>query len=423
MLSFNGSPSQRGYDAVETAEYDSVQARFRFREIRFSHAAVPAAEYSEADPIRCMQCHGEPTRPVWDMSPLWPGVYGERYRSNLTGLERVGIKQFLDEQPTHPRYRQLLNAQRFAYRGTFAPDAKSEYAGEQAEPPNAEFSLLLARMNTQMIVRQLRERQDYGVYRYALLGAAEGDCGSLYEFLPATTDSQRTALERFLQTGDAHSEAQDEAKLLRAVSGTPTAPLLAATRARASRLGALRFLAETALGVSTRDWTLALEKDTYDFSVPQGPNLLAVALRTDLESSDPDIAQLYAAREYRMEDRYCEHLRKRSRSAVGMRFAGTPPSETSPGFALILPPGPQAPLQRCALCHATGAAPPLPFDRPQALAPLLRHGDYAHGDLLGEILYRLSPQAGAAHMPPNANLPSAQLEAIALYVTGLAPRR
>ena len=425
MLSFNGDPAERGYQMLETAEYNGVEASFHFREIRFAYSTVgaPSAEISEADPIRCQRCHGMPARPIWDASPLWPGAYGERYRSNLTGPERAGLRQFLTGQPTHPRYRELLAAERFAYRGTFAPEAKDEYAGERREPPNAELSELLDRMNMQVIVRQMRDQRDFSSYQYAVLGAAEGSCGALGEFFPPDQRSRaQAALRRLVEATDAAGARQEESKRVRALSGTPGGRILGATGARSSTLNEVRFLAHSALGIATRDWTLALEKGTDDFTTPRyGNAALAEELRAWIARDDSDIARLETMREYSTDDRYCEYLRKRSRAALAalpakdaLRF------ENNDGPTGAPPPEPESELQHCAACHVDGAAPALPFDRAASLAALLHHGGYPRGTLLREILFRLSSAAGAAHMPPDVNWSPEQREALSRYVTSLS---
>ena len=420
MLSFNGDPGEAGYDAVETAEYEPRQARFRFREIRFLQSPTgPTVQYSLPDPQRCTQCHGDPARPVWDASPLWPGAYGEQYRANLGSVERVGLQRFLAQQPTHPRYRLMLDAQRLAQRGAFAPDAMLQYSGGQAEPPNAEFSLLLARMNAQRVARELREQDQYGAYRYALLGAAEGDCGSLAEFLPVP-DSLQVQQRRFRQAADAARAAQDEAKQLRALPRTWGLRSLGRTGAGDSRLDAVRFLTQSRLGVSTQDWTLALEKDAHD-SDPHDAQLLASALRADLAQSDLNIVPLHAAREGSTVDRYCAYLQERSRSTLSRVPGGGSPTTVRDEAAGDTHAALQATVQHCASCHVGGAAPELPFGQPQALARLLDHGAYPHGHLVDEIMFRLSPQAAGGHMPPDMNISVAQREVLSIYLTSLAP--
>jgi mono/diheme cytochrome c family protein len=424
-LSFNGNPAAHGYGSLETMEFDAIEARFRLREIRFVASPAKAAQaiFSEIDPVRCQRCHGAPSRPIWDASPLWPGAYGERYRSNLTADERTGLRQFLAQQPRHPRYRYLVAAERFAHRGTFAPEARDEYAGERQEPPNAELSRLLGRMNMQMIARQLRGQDGFDAFRYALLGAAEGDCGDLLEFLPAAQRSAtRSALREFTRITDSANALQQESKRLRALPGARASALFIGSAAAPSTLSGVRFLAEAGLGITTRDWTMALEKDTYDFTAPDGGSgALASALRAAVAPDDAQIGDLQSTREHSANDRYCVHLRERSRSALaalpqaGIReeIADRESAHDQPGTAQSL-------LQHCASCHANGVGRPLPFDQPPALAPLLRGRASAHGDLLGEILYRLSPGAGAERMPRDANLTPAQREALSGYLTDLA---
>jgi mono/diheme cytochrome c family protein len=303
------------------------------------------------------------------------------------------------------------------------PESKSEYAGEHRESPNAEFAELLERMNMQMIARQLGEQENFAVYRYAILGAAEGNCGDLVEFLPAAQRAgAQAALRRLLQTAESARALQDEVKRLRALPGTPSVELLRGPGSPSSALDAVSWLAEAALGMPTADWTLALEKGTYDFTVQRGSNAaLAGSLRQRIEQGDPEVRELAPLREYSADDRYCRYLRERSRAVL----AASPESQNrnfTPGVGSISPAAltPEAALQHCAVCHAAGPAPPLPFDRPLLLSRLLRRGNYPHGDLLDEILFRLAPQAGAAHMPPDANWPPPQRDSLSRYILGLA---
>ena len=96
ILTYNGEPAERGYDAVETMEFDGSAQRFLFREIQFLGGS---AHFSAANPPRCVACHGSPARPIWDTPPSWPGVYGQRYHAGLSGAERSGMAAFLARQP------------------------------------------------------------------------------------------------------------------------------------------------------------------------------------------------------------------------------------------------------------------------------------------------------------------------------------
>src|SRR5213076_1861879 len=66
ILTFNGSPAQRGFRVVETMEFDDGEKEFRLRELVFPDPAAGAAQVqvSEVNPPHCARCHGAPPRPV-----------------------------------------------------------------------------------------------------------------------------------------------------------------------------------------------------------------------------------------------------------------------------------------------------------------------------------------------------------------------
>src|SRR5260221_2976765 len=185
VVTYNGDPHERGYDAVETMEFDPGTAAFLFREIRFgsgSDAGRPIV--SAANPARCAACHGAPARPIWDTPPSWPGVYGERYKAGLSAPEAKGIAAFLAPQQQHPRYRPLLGAQAMADRDTYVPNSRAVYDNAGAEPPNALLSMLLTTLNIRSILSEMTARPAFEPHRYALLAAANGGCGPLTGFYP-----------------------------------------------------------------------------------------------------------------------------------------------------------------------------------------------------------------------------------------------
>lgn len=319
IVSFNGDPAQRGYDALETMEFDPGTARFRLREIRPAESAAGASrlQVSEPDPARCLLCHGTPPRPLWDGSPFWPSVYGEHYRANLSAKERTGLLTFLAQQPTHARYRTLPKAARFAYRGTFAPQSKGEYDSPDEEPPNAELSRLLGQMNVQMIMRGLREGPHYASYRYALLAAVEGRCGGPVDLLPDSKAAPVDAgFRAFTLDTDEADRRRDESKRRRSLK--PSAAGISPVSLPASGdLTAFRFLAEYGLGAATQQWNMSFENSRSDFRVsPEDSEALAGILRGELKQDDMRLRDLAAMRDYSSDDRYCAYLRERSRASI-----------------------------------------------------------------------------------------------------------
>jgi cytochrome c553 len=427
VLTFNGAAAQRGFHTLETLEFDTVSREFRLRELEFPERPAGAAgvRVSETNPERCMRCHGNPPHPVWDSFPLWPGAYGERYGATPSEPERAGLERFLAQQPSHPRYRHLLDIARYADARTFRPGAGAQYAATVREPPNAELSADLGNLQFQAIAARLERQPAFAAYRYALLGIADGGCAPLGDFYPETMwRTQRAAFERFARDTTRGNAREAQLKAQRLASGvTQPAPTGSDT------LLPLRFVAESALGIPTRSWTLALESGTYDFSrppfatLPLRTSLLAAIAPGDRARTPPRDAATSADG-----DRYCSYLKRRSRAAlagavstVTSTVAPSPPAMAARQPARDSASGaPPAALQVCVRCHETGVAPSIPFSDPKLLAQQLRGRSTPHGTLQDEIRFRLSTEAGAHRMPLGLNLADAERQALAAYFESLA---
>ena len=439
IVTFNGSAAQRGFRVVETMEFDDDSKEFRLRELLFPEAAVgpDRVVVSELNPERCARCHGAPARPVWDTFPLWPGAYGERYRARLSARERAGLAAFLALQPTHPRYRELLEAKRFADPQTFRTSAPGQYAGIPEEPPNAELAINLGRLQAQSIARQLVRQPGFELYRYALLGLADNACGRLADFYPdALWRTERPGFERFARDSAATNARQAQLKAARAAfSGGAAVSADSSTADNA--LVQLRFVAESALGIATQNWTLALERGTYDFTMPPLPaQPLRETLLAEVATRDATIRDLSLYWTSSDGDRYCNYLKRRSRAALTPSNDGatgvialepTPARAGSAPTAVALANAPAAStvarpaaLQLCVSCHETGVAPLLPFSNPTQLAQQLRVRPSAHGALIDEIRFRLSSAAGPHQMPLGLNLSDAERESLDSYFAALA---
>ena len=416
VLTFNGEATQRGFASIETLEFVEATRSFRLREIAFAPPPGAPVQVSEVNPERCLRCHGTPARPVWDTHPAWPGAYGERYGSALSAAERAGIEAFLARQPTHPRYRALLGAGRFADPETFRPGARTRYGGTASEPPNEELSGLLATLSSRAIVRELSAREGFRSYRYALLGASEASCGGVEDFFPQGRSRALAAMLRSFAANTASANAREaEMKVLR----------LEGARRGAAHIGddaaltGLRFLAESALGVPTREWTLALEKGSYDFTAPPvAAGALRRALLEELAPEEPALVELSAYATPADGDRFCNYLRRRSRAALASLPPPVAPALLATAPAAATPDRPAA-LGLCIACHQSDVAPPIAFaDEPQ-LARALR-GEAPGGPRLADVLFRLSPQSGARRMPLGLNLAEAERAELAAYFRALA---
>jgi hypothetical protein len=423
VLTFNGDPTARGYDAVETMEFDTATASFRFREIQFNGTGAPPT-ISDANPSRCSACHGSPARPVWDTPPSWPGVYGERYLRGLSAEEEKGIREFLAIQPTHARYKSLIAPDRFAERDTYVTSSSAAYNGRTAEPPNARLSSLLARLNTRAIMARLASSPGYVSHRYVLLAAVEGDCGPLDEFYPRSLRAPLGIQLREYLASHARIDAQQDASKVRRLGGAEAPP---PRSTRPVDMGQLRFVVERGLGVSTDSWTLALESNTYDLVAPPGTFSVREALFQDVAATDGALAAQRQYRTFGPSDAYCRLLADRSRQALEEWYVPQPVvlpvatrHDTDAHAVAAVESAVPPTVSLCATCHTGEVAPQIPFGNPGELALRLGGGGYPHGRLLDEVLYRLSAAAGKERMPRGTLLADERVQALKAYFVGLA---
>ena len=337
--------------------------------------------------------------------------------------EKSGLQEFLLEQPKHPRYRYLLEVDRFANPETFRPSARTRYESSERLPPNAELGAALGRLNFEAIVHQLESNPEFDSTKYLLLAALGSDCGRLDAFFP---DAERAgvdgAFDRFVAASARASTAQAQLKQLRAL-GVGQSGVGAYGKADGMEsLDRFRFVVESRFGLSTGQWTTALEKGSYDFAWSASAAAeMAAYLRRRVAQTDPEVKARAELRTFSEGDPYCAYLSRRSRAALtadrpalAIATGATDVSVPASGIART-----QALLHQCIGCHLGGVGPHLPFDRPLELAALLRSGRFAHGTLMDEIRWRLGPQAGAERMPLGTNISGEERDALLAYFAGM----
>ncbi len=421
IVTFNGDLAARGYRSVETMEFDAQANRFVLREVTFAaDGAAAGRTISEPNPARCVACHGAPARPIWDTPPSWPGIYGERYGAGLSRAEKAGIDAFLAQQPAHPRYRYLGAAARFAERATYVTSGRALYNGATVEPPNAELTTRLSVLNARSILSELVVQPGFAAHRFALLAAASAGCGSPAGYYPDAEQPQiRNDYQEFRELTSAASARDASAKAVRRTGHTTPSRSAGA----ALDLDALRFVTERSLGLPTDHWSLALERGAGGRSAPAGATTLEQGFFEMVAGADATLRRLATYRTYTATDGYCSYLRRQSQRALGAWYVSHPlAAATTPRAPTAAPPPARvALLGRCAGCHSSDVAPPIPFAASAELAGRLGSGNYPHGRLLDEILYRLAPEAGADRMPRGTALTESEQHELEDYFLSLAP--
>lgn len=434
VMTFNGDAHQRGFSQLEVMRFDPKTKDFQFQEIEFpaAQASADPVRFSALNPDKCSACHGSPPRPVWDAFPFWPGAYGERYRAALEGRQREGLNAFRRRMDTHPRYRWLLNSDFMANPDTFHSDREQRYGGREFEPATLQLSEALGRLNFDNIVETLVRHPRFLTFRYALLAALNKDCAGPVDAFPASLQSAVDEDYRSFEIATARANARQQeqvAQRLRADLGVE-AP---GASEQPDAITAFRYVVERWMGIQTSGWTLALEKPSYDFSLPQGSasDVLRDQLLPRLASSDARLLSLARADTTHEDTKYCTYLTHMSRNAMaqsdflsiggaGMRAALAPAAQDH--GALPRQAVPRL-LDACATCHQGGVGPPIPFLQPDVLRQALTTQASPHGVLLDEIKFRLSPRAGFQRMPLGGNPDDGQVRELLDYLTALANQK
>ena len=395
IVSFNGTAAQRGFRGLETMEFDEGQKSFVYREIEFPEKSGEDLKISADNPTRCLTCHGNPARPIWDPAPLWPGVYGERYLQPLAEEEKNGLQKFLAGQKQNPRYRFLLNTQALTEASAFSPLKREQYSQIQNEPANQRLSGLLNELNLQQIVRLISSSPQFAEFRYAVLAAVDPRCET---FGKANSAGEQPDLEKSLHERLAQYQKDnrdfEEMRLHRLSSSNAAVVAHTPPMSEQELFSPLRFVLEEKLHLPISSLTSSLERESF---VLQEPNLTLKKLRQRITSliqgQDPQLVTLASASEVGALSPYCRYLQTQINQSV-------PSNEVRGTQQSVAKRGPL--LQRCQSCHQGSVGPNIPFDNPIALAQLLDQPNstrYPRGTLRQEILFRLSPAAGARRMP------------------------
>lgn len=159
IITFNGEPTQKLYDALELLQWREASAEFELRSITFSGDKV---RFSERNPKHCLSCHGQVPRPIWGSydyqtgdREFWPGFYGSVHDApRKVAAERDGYLDLRARAPDHPRYRYL----KFDDAGSsWYPYGKGAF--EHRYRPNDRLGNLLARLNANRIAGYVRNSE------------------------------------------------------------------------------------------------------------------------------------------------------------------------------------------------------------------------------------------------------------------------
>jgi hypothetical protein len=159
ILTFNGDPSQVGYDRAEILQFRDDTQQFELRKITFTGGT---ATISDANPAECVFCHGTDPRPFWSSYNNWPGVFGSQ-DDNLYGDEVTSFASFIAMAPHHDRYKNLVRKTDISASWPYRVD------GRHVDRTNDRFGRLVGGLAAQSSARSVLNSPFYQQYPNSFL--------------------------------------------------------------------------------------------------------------------------------------------------------------------------------------------------------------------------------------------------------------
>lgn len=450
-MTFNGKATDPGNEDLELVEVDTSPEAgldvFRYFEIKFPKTAglswreaQSQIHFSPKNPAKCVACHGNPARPIWDGYPLWPGAFGSD--NFITHAHEVqGYQAFLREAPQHPRYQWLEERERFYD----APQGKLRFNHEGS---NSVLNIRLSVANGVRVARLMRSTPNFDRFRYAAMGATLGCYETLTQFFPHNV---QTDVERSLESVVLRDLTEDNSTLARRLAdrltdthlrprsasertaviqriergfASPTmlrlaldTMLKAGPRRQVAAPVGWRYIFESR-GIRIADWFMDLLQPTYRlFNGNDFEGVYALPLLEEGDgytASEQRLLREVIERIYRDPDltAVCSMLKTKSLQALsGYRFRARRASTSNAPVTTAAAGYPVTFLNTCTQCHTSGAiAPAIPFGEPVQMAQWLAADPRRRTEIRERVLDTRFP------MPPNRRLESEETQAIMRYL-------
>ncbi|MFM8313287.1 MAG: hypothetical protein ACKOA8_03295 [Deltaproteobacteria bacterium] len=401
IFTFNGHQEQAGYQELEMIFFrENPSPRWELRKLSFS-GKKQKVELSEANPSRCLSCHQNPVRPIWNAYDVWPGAYGENddaipdfdndkyaipgFNSPPIEQRRKEFAQFLEFKKgfgNHPRYSKL----KFAEGSPVSPFSPNGRYSDYRFRPNLKLTESLVKLHSKTLLSRLKTHPDYSDKKKLLL-ATLLKCGDFVK-------SENVAFQKTLNnlTEVYKKSCQNPAPWNR--TGYVGA---------GSEQHHLLFL----LGIEHTDFSL--ERDPKYWSYFEGlyyqDEIFMMELYQDVKTTYPELPVLDYYNQYSNQARVPEtgegeakHISEICRWLVS--------SEDEKFLEPLKDPvSVSHPVATCMGCHSPeGGAPYIPFESPESIRENSR--------LVDSILNRIESQDSKITMPPTRPLSQKEKKAI-----------
>jgi hypothetical protein len=397
VISYNGDPTDHGFDKLEVMRFDPQTTKFTFNEISFLNGSL---KLSKNNPQKCMNCHQNSSRvendprPNWEPYSIWPGAYSSLSVSGRelsdpkspkfdlvvdadSKSENEMYQKFLDEvAPDHPRYN-LLKPMETSSRGLYFPAI-----GVPKDAPNkftTTFTDKLMNLNALRIARLINKTKIMSDYKKVVYALAK--CEHIY--LPKEIFDWHRSIIRPDMDRTPNLEQFDDA---------------------------IDLIFEP-YGISTQDWSM-------DFGTGG-----KFSFRHRFGGPASFRTSFYSALKMKMPELKLKTCGELETEIMAHDFTATKTFRNQMDLDLSdgLKAGPSL-LSRCVSCHTSSSfgAPYIPFNNEMELGDALKDTGYPRGSLKDEIFYRIGVHAQFfERMPKDGYLPTpAEVEGLKAYLDG-----
>jgi hypothetical protein len=164
ILTFNAGGELRGSNTLEMIQFREDSREFEFRQIDFKDGNVV---FSDANPPRCLGCHGKSPRPfLGESGDGWDESFGSTTDFILSPDGKSEFAEFLKLQPSHERYQYLVR-KKLSRNYPFSDyTSDSNKFGDLSVRPTFRMSIFLSRLNALRISKYVFESPFYKAYPY-----------------------------------------------------------------------------------------------------------------------------------------------------------------------------------------------------------------------------------------------------------------
>ncbi len=268
VLTFNGHPSQKGYEVLEILSFDYDSRKFTLE------AIIAESDYEERklflsvnggeplvdrdliagpNPKVCLTCHRANPRPNWSPFNGWPGVFGQKVPGIFEpSLEFDAYKNLINRWENIPRYKNLEKKE----------ELDSTIPGERLYGVvlPAVFTDLLTHLNMLRLAKIIVEHPEFNKYKWDIMATEATPYCHPHFMRDFDETAWKASIERANKAQHQFKTSQNRKILQTAGPRSYKESLFIDSSA-----GSMAYVLGK-MGIGLDDYSMTLERKTYSFT-------------------------------------------------------------------------------------------------------------------------------------------------------------